>query len=130
MECADADAMATFYSGLLGWDVQDRGDVDPESGRSGWVRLRSPTGHIALAFGADPAYVSPVWPRRPGEQTMMMHFEVAVADVQASVDRAVAAGGRVAAWQPPDRDPAALTVMLDPAGHPLCLFHEPTIEPP
>ena len=96
----------------------------------GWCGSASPNGHIALAFGADAAYVSPVWPRRPGEQTMMMHFEVAVADVRASVDRAVAAGGGVAAWQPPDRDPSALTVMLDPAGDPLCLFHDPTIETP
>ncbi len=31
MECADADAMATFYTSLLGWKVNDRGDIDPSA---------------------------------------------------------------------------------------------------
>jgi hypothetical protein len=37
------------------------------------------------------------------------------------------AGGVLASWQPPDRDPAGLRIMLDPAGHPLCLFYDPDI---
>lgn len=128
MECADADAMATFYTGLLRWEVNDRGDIDPGTGRSGWARLRNPSGGIALAFGASADYRPPTWPGLPDEPTMMMHVEIAVDDVQASVDRAVLAGGTTASWQPPDRDPAGLRVILDPAGHPLCLFHDPDIE--
>jgi catechol 2,3-dioxygenase-like lactoylglutathione lyase family enzyme len=128
LECADADVMARFYSGLLGWYVNGRGDVDPRTGRSGWVTLRNPSGGIALAFGVDDAYEPPVWPGRPGEQTMMMHLEIAVDDLQASVDRALAAGGTIAPWQPPDRDPDGLRVMLDPAGHPLCLFYDTAFE--
>jgi len=128
MECADADEMAAFYSDLLDWDVNERGDVDPETRRSGWVTLRNPSGDIALAFGAQDGYQPPVWPGRPGEQTMMMHLEIAVDDVQASVVRAVAAGGTVAPWQPPDRDSDGLRVMLDPAGHPFCLFYDAAFE--
>ncbi len=57
-------------------------------------------------------------------QTKMMHFEVMVDDLQAAVATAVDAGGTEAPWQPPDRDPGRIRVMLDPAGHPLCLFLE------
>lgn len=128
MECADADVMATFYIGLLGWDVNDRGDVNPVTGRSGWVRLRNPGGGIALAFGASDEYMPPTWPARSDQPAMMMHFEIAVDDVQASVDRAILAGGSTSPWQPPDRDPAGLRVMLDPAGHPLCLFYDPGVD--
>lgn len=80
-------------------------------------------GRNGLAFGTNDFYQPPIWPEQPGEQIMMMHFEVGVDDVEASVARALAAGGSVAPWQPPNRDPANLRVMLDPAGHPLCLFH-------
>jgi len=52
----------------------------------------------------------------------MLHLEVEVDDVEAAVARALALGRTAAAWQPPDRDPARLRVVLDPAGHPLCLF--------
>ena len=38
------------------------------------------------------------------------------------VPHAVAAGATVAPHQPPDRDESRLRVMLDPAGHPFCLF--------
>jgi hypothetical protein len=51
----------------------------------------------------------------------MMHFEVGVDDLVAAVELVVRAGGRVAPTQPRDRDPNELRVMLDPAGHPLCL---------
>lgn len=120
MMCFDADRMAAFYSQLLGWEIDRRGDIDAETGRSGWVTLRNPANGIRLAFGRQDSYVPPVWPEQPGEQAMMMHMEVG--DVSAGVDRALAAGGTIAPWQPPDRDPAKLRVILDPAGHPLCLF--------
>lgn len=52
----------------------------------------------------------------------MLHLEILVEDLDAAVDRAVAAGGVVAEHQPADRDRGRLRVMLDPAGHPFCLF--------
>ncbi len=124
IDCADADEMAAFYIELLGWAVSERGDVDPESGRSGWVMLENPAGGVCLALGAHEWYQPPVWPERPGEQAKMMHFEIGVDDVEASVERALSAGGSIAPWQPPDRDPAGLRVILDPSGHQLCLFYD------
>jgi predicted enzyme related to lactoylglutathione lyase len=51
----------------------------------------------------------------------MMHFEVAVDDLDAAVALVVAAGGQIAPSQPANRDPERLRVVLDPTGHPFCL---------
>lgn len=122
IDCEDADVMADFYSRLLGWEVLDRGDHNPRTGGSGWVRLRNPDGVPMIAFGASDWYVRPTWPEEAGEQAKMMHFEVGVDDLEASVALAVEAGGSMAPHQPPDRDPKMMRVMLDPSGHPFCLF--------
>ena len=53
---------------------------------------------------------------------MMMHFEIEAPDVPAAVAHATSLGATEAGWQPPDRDQATLRVMLDPAGHPFCLW--------
>ena len=76
--------------------------------------------HILIQ--AESWYVPPVWPEAVPAQTKMMHLEVKVDDVDGAVARAVSIGAREAPKQPADRDPAALQVMLDPAGHPFCLW--------
>jgi catechol 2,3-dioxygenase-like lactoylglutathione lyase family enzyme len=116
IDCADAEALAEFYCRLLGWEVNARDD--------GWVQARDPNGGIGLNFQAEEWYVPPTWPEQPGEQTKMLHFEILVDDLEAAVAAAVAAGATVAPHQPPDRDPNGLRIMLDPAGHPFCLFVE------
>jgi hypothetical protein len=52
----------------------------------------------------------------------MMHFEVLVDDLEAAVEQVLRGGGTEAPHQPEDRDPTRIRVMLDPAGHPFCLF--------
>lgn len=111
IDCADADVMADFYGRLLGWEVGAR---DGE----GWVAMRDPAGGLDLLFQADAAYRPPVWPERPDGQDKMLHFEIQVDDLEAAVDRAVLLGARVADYQPQ----ANVRVLLDPAGHPFCLF--------
>lgn len=88
------------------------------------MAVRDPSGGVGLNLQTDAAYVRPVWPEVEGEQQMMLHFEIATDDVEAAVAHAVAAGATVAAWQPGDRDPRNLRVMLDPAGHPFCLYND------
>jgi catechol 2,3-dioxygenase-like lactoylglutathione lyase family enzyme len=114
IDCHDARAVARFYSALFGWEITTDGP--------GWCQLRPPDGGVGLNVQADPAYVPPVWPEEPGEQQKMLHFEVLVDDLEAAVARTIDAGGRQAPWQPPDRNPAGIRIMLDPAGHPFCLF--------
>ena len=48
----------------------------------------------------------------------MLHFEIKVDDLDAAVAHAVELGARVAEHQPQPR----VRVMLDPAGHPFCLY--------
>jgi predicted enzyme related to lactoylglutathione lyase len=115
IDCADAEAVAAFYARLFGWEIT-------ASDGAGWMQLRDRRGGVGLNIQADPMYERPTWPEEPGQQQKMLHFEILVDDLDAAVALAVAAGGEVAPHQPPTRDPARLRVMLDPAGHPLCLF--------
>lgn len=115
LDCADAVELAEFWCALLGWDVTARND-------DGWLQARDPRGGVGLNFQADPAYRPPTWPEEPELQTKQMHFEVLVDDLEAAVERVLAGGGREAEHQPADRDPERLRVMLDPAGHPFCLY--------
>lgn len=115
IDCSDAEKLADFYCGLLGWRVTAR------DGR-GWVQARDPGGGVGLNFQSASWYRPPTWPEEPGEQAKMLHFEMLADDLDAAVDHAVAAGATIASHQPPDRDQSRLRVVLDPAGHPFCLF--------
>lgn len=110
LDCADAHATAAFYCRLLGWETTA---TEPD-----WVLVRDPAGGVGLSFQAEEQYVAPAWPEEPGAQQKMIHLDVLVDDLPAAVDAAVAAGGRLADHQPRED----LRVVLDPAGHPLCLF--------
>jgi catechol 2,3-dioxygenase-like lactoylglutathione lyase family enzyme len=114
LDCRDAEALARFYGRLLGWQEVARDGSD-------WILLSDPDGGTTLSFQAEQWYEPPVWPETAGSQTKMLHLEVQVDDLEAAVEHAVACGASVASHQPPDRDPAELRVMLDPAGHPFCL---------
>ena len=114
IDCADADELAAFYGRLLGWEVSSRDGA-------GWVAMRAPDGGTDLLFQAESWYQPPVWPEEPGTQAKMLHFEIRVDDLDAAVAHAVAAGATLAAPQPEGRG-EDLRVMLDPAGHPFCLY--------
>ena len=115
VDCSDAEALGSFYSRLFGWEITARDGA-------GWLQLGNPNGGIGLNIQADGTYEPPVWPEQPGSQAKMMHFEVLVDDLDAAARFVLATGGTEAPHQPPDRDQTRLRVMLDPAGHPFCLF--------
>jgi predicted enzyme related to lactoylglutathione lyase len=117
IDCSDAEALGEFYSGLLGWEISARDGA-------GWLQLRDPHGGVGLNIQAEDSYEPPTWPEDPGRQAKMMHFEVLVDDLDAAVQLVFRSGGTEAAHQPPDRDQTRIRIMLDPAGHPLCLFVE------
>ncbi len=115
VDCSDAEALGAFYSRLLGWDIAARDGVE-------WLQLRNPQSGISLNIQAEDTYEAPVWPEQPGHQAKMMHLEVLVDDLEAAVQLVRESGGTEALVQPADRDRTRLRIMLDPAGHPFCLF--------
>jgi catechol 2,3-dioxygenase-like lactoylglutathione lyase family enzyme len=110
IDCADAHVTAEFYGRLLGWTVT-RSEPD-------WVLMHDPEGGVGLSFQSEPAYREPTWPEQPATQDKMLHLDIQVGDLDAAVEHAVASGARLADHQPQD----GVRVMLDPAGHPFCLF--------
>ena len=124
LDCADAEQMAAFYGQLLGWEITARDESTTRLGGSGWIGMEDPRGGVSLSFQAEDWYRPPTWPEAPDAQDKMLHFEVDVDDLDAAIALVVAAGGTVAAHQPPDRDQAELRVVLDPAGHPFCLISD------
>ena len=130
IDCGPAQFAATvrFYEMLLG-RVATAGCADPSAcdhDGDHWASLPDPAGGATLNVQSEAWYEPPVWPERIGRQTKMLHLEIDVADadVQAAVDVAVAAGGAIAEHQPTDRDPDRLRIVVDPAGHPLCLCRD------
>ena len=111
LDCANADELADFYGRLLGW-------TETISDGAGWIAMRDPAGGRGLLFQAEAAYRPPTWPEQPSGQDKMLHFEIQVDDLDASVSHAIACGARLADYQPQGH----VRVMLDPAGHPFCLY--------
>lgn len=112
LNAPDPFALARFYERLLGWSITT---AEPD-----WVVLKNPEGGIALSFQMEELYVPPVWPAKPGEQQMMMHLDIRVADLEAGCAHAKECGATLADYQPQDD----VRVHLDPAGHPFCLWIE------
>ncbi|MGI8521849.1 MAG: VOC family protein [Nocardioides sp.] len=107
---SDPQGLAAFYRDLLGWVVvQD----SPE-----WVVLRPDGGTTGLAFQREDAHVPPSWPAGPGDVQMQAHLDIAVDHLDQAVSRAESLGASLATHQPQDD----VRVLLDPAGHPFCLF--------
>ena len=116
---ADPLALAGFYERLLGWSMTDRAGPRPGNDPGdGWARLRSPDGDLKIEFQWEEDFRRPVWPTAPDEQQMLMHLDIAVEDLEAGVAWALECGATLAEHQPQP----GVRVMLDPAGHPFCLF--------
>ena len=119
LDSADSLGLAKFYERLLGWTmVESEGPRPGSPAEDAWAKIRSPEGDLKMEFQWEQQYVPPTWPPAPGEQQMMMHLDIEVDDLEAGVAWALEAGATVAEHQPQE----GVRVMLDPAGHPFCLF--------
>ena len=110
LDAPDAAALACFYADLLGWRVAKE--------EPGWAAVAPPDGVAYLGFQTSPEFVPPVWPPAEGQQQQMMHLDIEVDDLDEAVAGAVEAGATLAEHQPQED----VRVMLDPAGHPFCLY--------
>jgi len=106
----DPRELGAFYARLLGWTVVEN--------EKEWVMVKPPDGGTGLSFQHEQHFVPSVWPAVPGEQQMTSHLDIAVDDLEAGVAWALDAGATLADFQPQED----VRVMLDPAGHPFCLF--------
>lgn len=111
LDAPDGAELARFYARLLGWrifnETADGAAVAPSEGAG-----------YNLAFQTEENYARPVWPAQEGEPQMSMHLDIEVDDLQDAVAHAVAAGAELASYQPQE----TVCVMIDPAGHPFCLY--------
>jgi hypothetical protein len=117
-DCLDALELADFYSALLGWPIAEQvAGGGPESPGPSWAKIESPDGRSKIEFQGLWDYQRPVWPNVAGAQQQMLHLDIAV-DSEAAVGWCLEHGATLAEHQP---QPHVL-VLLDPAGHPFCLF--------
>jgi hypothetical protein len=106
LDCADPVILAKFWAELLGGEHTRISD--------GFHVVRSGTMWLAAARVPDPQPAT--WPG--GDRPKHMHLDIAVADLETAVSRAVRLGASQEDVQPsPDR----WRVMRDPAGHIFCL---------
>ena len=112
---------ARFYARLLGGRITALDDAAPgDPPGTTWAQVKPPEGDAGLTINLEQEQVwsPPVWPARPGEQRSTQHLDIQVDDLPAAVAWAVECGASEASTQPQDD----VRVMLDPDGHPFCLF--------
>ena len=111
LDAPDARELAHFYQRLLGWTVFNESDD--------WVDLApSEDAGYNFSFATEKKYVRPVWPTVDGAPQMSLHLDIEVDDLAAATDHALELGATLAEFQPQDD----VRVLLDPAGHPFCLY--------
>jgi predicted enzyme related to lactoylglutathione lyase len=111
LDAPDARELARFYARLLDWAIFKESD--------GWaVVAPAEDAGYNLAFATEPKYVRPVWPTEDGAPQMAIHLDLAVDDLDQALAHALAVGAELASYQPQED----VRVMLDPAGHPFCLY--------
>lgn len=110
IDAPDVAELARFYSELRGWAIYSIDETD--------ASLDCGEGVAYLAIQRNDDYVHPTWPGTPGKQQMMLHLDFEVTDLEAETERAVSLGATLPEHQPQDN----VRVLLDPAGHPFCLY--------
>ena len=106
LDCAETAPVAEFWAQLLGYDVLHLDE--------NYAMLRGATGP-AIGFGRVDDHQPPAWPNPQG--TKQFHFDLAVEDIDAGLQRCVELGATAVDPQPGE----TWRVLLDPAGHPFCL---------
>jgi hypothetical protein len=125
LDTDDVRGLAEFYRQLFGLDYRE-GDEPPPPGLpdprgSDWLVLRNPLGP-QLAFQHRDDYAPPTWGE--GTRPQMLHLDTVVWSVEQlerQRRRAEDLGARTMLDRSDDPD-EPLYVLVDPAGHPFCIF--------
>jgi catechol 2,3-dioxygenase-like lactoylglutathione lyase family enzyme len=108
IDCPDPDALAGFYSELLGLPVTSRSRDWVAIGGESWPRV---------AFQLAPDLVPPAWP--DPQRPQQFHLDIQVENIDLAERQVLELG---ATRLPSDED--GFRVYADPAGHPFCLEFE------
>jgi catechol 2,3-dioxygenase-like lactoylglutathione lyase family enzyme len=110
-------ALAQFYAALLGAEITALDPARPgEPEQAGWAQVK--TANLTLNFEFERHWRTPCWPAEADRPTATQHVDIQVDDLASAVEWAIACGARTAEFQPQ----TDVRAMLDPAGHPFCLF--------
>ena len=110
LDAPDVAVLTRFYAELTGWSIYGQ----DEEGSA----LDPGEGVAYLAIQHNPDHVAPTWPGEQGRQQMMLHLDFEVSDLAGATARAEGLGATLADHQPQEN----VRVLLDPAGHPFCLY--------
>jgi Glyoxalase-like domain len=110
LDTDDVEILTRFYSELRGWPIW-------KMSKDG-AALDLGEGVAYLSVQLNPDYVRPTWPGREGNQQMMLHLDFQVTDLRAETARAISLGAKLCDYQPQED----VRVLIDPAGHPFCLY--------
>ena len=108
IDCPDTKKLRAFYAKLTDWDKDFH-----------WTALIADNGMVVHFMQCDFDYIKPVWPEEPGRQQKQMHINLRVDNLSAAVEEALRLGAAKAAAQYGGEN--SIT-MLDPDGHPFCLY--------
>jgi catechol 2,3-dioxygenase-like lactoylglutathione lyase family enzyme len=108
VDCPDPNALADFYSQILGLPVTYRSDDFAVVARDATTS--------GIAFQLAPDHQPPDWPSP--DKPQQMHLDIMVDDRAVAGDAVLALGARLLS--------ADGHVYADPAGHPFCLIPRPT----
>lgn len=112
LDSDNAVELSEFYEKLLGWtrfpgeEYTVIANVE-QKGFPTWITVQQVND-----------YVPPVWPETPGEQQQMAHLDFHVENVEEGVKHALSCGATISEIQYDER----WRVLIDPAGHPLCIL--------
>jgi hypothetical protein len=130
LDTTGARTLAEFYRQLLGFSYR-LGDEPPEVGEDDekghdWLVLNAPDGVTRIAFQQVSRLSPATWPRDDIPQQFHLDLTVpTVAELDAQHARALGLGARLIEDRSGD-DVEPLRVYADPAGHPFCIFVDPS----
>ncbi len=110
LDCPNPAVLADFYSQVLGWKITHSEDL--------YAMISD--GSTSIGFGRADDYQPPSWP--DVESGKRFHLDFYVDDLDVAAKACEALGATTPEFQPGD---GQWRIMLDPAGHPLCLCPRP-----
>lgn len=110
MDAKDPKRLMQFYCDLLGWEMTYESET--------FCALASPEGGTGLGAQLVESFKPPVWPPEKDGADQGAHCDFQVSNLEASVALALKLGAKKADEQFIEN----LAVMIDPEGHPFCLF--------